>query len=207
MADPTDAQVLKRVQLGDYRAYVFIFDRYYAAIERYAACLLGEGAAASAAASATFEQGFRDARRKGADLAGYPARLFVLCRRHALRAGSRRNALKLLPHSEPFLEENGVLDLDDLPLSVILSRERDALVLSALNELALQDREIIHLAFEPVLRRKDIASILKQPSDQAVTAHLVRALRRLGAAVLRSGYVAPAPTGRPSHYVQRSARI
>ncbi len=205
MADPTDSQVLKRVQQGDYRAYVLIFDRYYAAIERYAVCLLGEGEAASAAASATFEKGFREARRKGATTAGYPARLFLLCRRSALRTAPRQIARKLSRRPEPAPEVSGPASLDDLPLSIILCGERDALVLSALNELAPPDREIIHLAFEPVLFRKDLGAILTLPSDQAVTAQLIGALRRLGAAVLRSGY-APARTGRPSPYVQRPAR-
>lgn len=206
MADPTDAQVLAQVQQGDHRAYMLLFDRYYAAIERYALCLVGDSTAAANAAAATFERGFRDARRKGAATDGYPAHLFALCRRHALRRGLGRGAhrLSLRPRTE--LPASPAPCLDELPLSIILSRERDDLVRAALNELALPDREVIHLAFEPALRRQDLAVILKRPGDEAVSADLFRALQRLGAVLNRERLVEQAPIGRRTPYAQRWTR-
>ncbi|HLJ56679.1 MAG TPA: hypothetical protein VKT77_16690, partial [Chthonomonadaceae bacterium] len=198
-----DAQILWWVQQGDYRAFTLLFDRYYPSIERYAACLLRDPRAAGRAASAAMENGFRDARRPRQPRCGYPAHLFLLCRRAAFRVGKRSDLPRRAFVPALWPSEPDAVERDALPLSVILSRERDKQVRRAYDGLSAGDREIIHLAFEPVLRREDLAAILKCPSERAVTDRLLRALSRLGAAVLRSPGGGAALPG--AHYAERSA--
>lgn len=206
MAHPTDAEILTCVRQGEHRAFLEIFDRYYDRIERYAACVLQDAGAASAAAAATFVQAYREARRPRGQCPAYPATLFLLCRRQLLRQTGRDlsyNATLSVAAAADAMEPS---ELEELPLSIILCSERDALIRSALDGLSFSDREIIHLAFEAGLSRAEIGAVLKQPSDGAVTAHLFRALRRLGTAVVQAGYALPQQEGKPHDRVKQWAR-
>jgi DNA-directed RNA polymerase specialized sigma24 family protein len=186
MASETNEQLLKTVRMGVPRAYLALFDRYYSRIERYAHCLLQDADGAARAASSTFGLAFRKAHRKRANRLSYPAELYVICRRTALR-GKRRKSDGLARQREPHPFEHEQAAFDELSLSTILCRERDALIQSALNNLQLLDRDIIYLAFEPDLDQYLVASILKTPVD-SVTARLYQALQRLGSAVRHAGY-------------------
>jgi RNA polymerase sigma-70 factor (ECF subfamily) len=206
MAHPTDEQVLERVKQGEHSAYLILFDRYYSRIERYAARLIRDADAARDAASATFLQAFREMRRNRTEPPRYPAYLFLVCRRKVQRELSRQSSMPISSWRGAKVEESGGANLEEMPLHIILSPERDALLQSALDRLSIEDCEILHLAFEPDLSCSDIRMILRQPSEVAVTAHLNRALRRLGASVLRVGYLVPEPKGKSGDCVKHGAR-
>jgi DNA-directed RNA polymerase specialized sigma24 family protein len=205
----TDAGLLARVRQGDCRAYLDLFDRYYNRIEEYAKCVLQDETAAAAAAGATFQCGFREARRSRSGRRNYPAYLFVLCRRqllrHLPREGARRHILR--PGAPGTGLQVGPGEVEELPLSIILYRERDTLIQHMLDGLDVEDRELIHFAFEPGVSRESVRMILKQPSDEALTAKLVRALRRLETAVLQAGYTTLATAGSRSDGVKRRVRV
>ena len=188
MAQETDEQLLKAVRMGVPSAYLALFDRYYSQIERYAHCLLQDTGEAARAASTTFDLAFRDAHRKRLNRLPYPAELYLICRRTALRGKLRAAAGAARQRCEPLSLKHEPLAIDELSLSMILCRERDALIQSALDNLQLLDRDIIYLAFEPDLDRDLVESILKT-SSEGVTARLYQALWRLGAAVHHAGYV------------------
>lgn len=193
MAHPADSDLLRRVSAGERGAFLILFDRYYGAIERYAECLVQDTGAASSAASATFVRALADAGRRRPGPICYPATLFVTCRRLLLRGKMRESMPAYL--TQPIqTDEIAFPDLDELPLSIILCRERNALIRNAMASLLLADREIIHLAFEPCLSRADVSVILKQPECAALTARLYHALQRLGMAVVQAGTVPPAVT-------------
>ncbi len=206
MAQPTDEEVLRRVKQGERSAFVILFDRYFDSVERYARCHLLDTRAASRAATATFMTALRDACRRRSATVSYPAYLFVVCRRFLVRATRRYPAPRI--QSLMRLESNAVAipELDELPLSIILSFERDALIRTAMEGLSLEDREIIHLSFEPCLRQADVGFILKQPSNTRLTASLTHALRRLGSAVLQAGCSLPIERGTTRDRVKHWAR-
>jgi DNA-directed RNA polymerase specialized sigma24 family protein len=191
MVYQTDEQLLKAVRIGVPSAYLTLFDRYYSGIERYAHCLHQEASAAARTASTTFALAFRQANRKHADRLPYPAELYRLCRRIALRGQLRMYYGGMRPRSEEQSDEHESFDFAELSLSVILCQERDALIQSAIDHLSLPDRDIIYLAFEPSLNRELISLIVKMPSE-CVTARLYQALRRLGAVVRHTGFT-PTP--------------
>ena len=75
-----------------------------------------------------------------------------------------------------------------LPMDLLLSAERCAMLRDALDQLSPSDREIIQLAFEQDMSRRDIGQILAKPSVSAVTSHLHRAVQKLKAIVIEQGY-------------------
>jgi len=191
MKQPVDEDLLRRVQRGEHSAFLVLFDRYFPIIERYAARLVQDAESVADLADMTFHQAFRHARRSRGALPRYPAYLFLICRRRAYRSAIC-HAVPRPSYFRPLRDDcGGAPILEELPLDIILSARRDAVFQSALNGLSLEDREIVHLAFEPDLSREDISAILKQPDANAITERLARAFRRLGDAVLREGRLAP----------------
>jgi DNA-directed RNA polymerase specialized sigma24 family protein len=205
MAQSTDAQVLRRVQSGEQSAFEILFDRYYARILEYAVCVLQDEVGARAAAARTFVEAYRDARRQRPRGVTYPAHLYRICRRQIHRDYPRLFCREAIAYGT-IEAEVWVRDLEELPLSIILRRERDSLIRTAIEGLSAADREIIHLAFAPDLSRRDLASILRQPSDAALMARLYRAVRRLSASVLQAGLATPALQGSLSNCVDHWAR-
>src|SRR5438874_2461769 len=96
MNGPTDLEILRRVQQGDRSAYMLLFDRYYARIERYAGRLLQDSEAARDAASETFLRAYRSVDGFRTGEIGYAAYLFLICRRLVIIDRSRLMASNTL---------------------------------------------------------------------------------------------------------------
>jgi len=184
----SDDDILRRVHGGDREAYFVLFDRYYGRIESYARRRMHDSEAARDVASETFLRAFRtvDAFRIGEiSYAGY---LFLICRRLMLTELTRNRALVWRSLSEDAEEMESVPSGAALPLELLLSAERCTMLRAAIERLSGADQEIIHLAFERDLSRRDIADVLEKPSVSAVTSHLHRAMQKLKAIVAEQGY-------------------
>lgn len=186
----SDDDILKRVQQGERDAYLLLFDRYYARVERYARWQMRDPEAGRDLASETFLRAFRnvDHFRIGENIT-YLGYLLMICRRLVLTELARqRNAP--LPLPDDGHERDIPVDMADLPLARLLDGERNAVIREALDRLAPDDREIILLAFERDLSRQDIMVVMEKPSVSAVTSHLYRAMQKLRALVAQEGYFA-----------------
>ena len=187
--DLSDEEIITRVQQGEREEYVVIFDRYYSRVERYARRQLQNAETARDLASETFLRAYRnvDSFRTGENIS-YLGYLLLICRRLILteRGRQRNGAVRSL--EENTLEAERLADSSPLPIMALLDNERRAMLQRALESLSTDDREIIHLAFERDLSRRDIVSILGKPSISAVTSHLHRAMQKLKEIVARQGY-------------------
>jgi RNA polymerase sigma-70 factor (ECF subfamily) len=184
----TDEEILRRVQGGDRDAFLVLFDRYYSRVEGYARRQMQNPEAARDIASETFLRAYRtvDSFRLGEiSYAGY---LFLICRRLMLTERSRNAGAAFRSLDEHADELEAIPDGLALPLDTLLSSERSAMLRDALERLPAADREIIHLAFERDLSRRDIGEILAKPSVSAVTSHLHRAVQKLKAIIVEQGY-------------------
>jgi RNA polymerase sigma-70 factor (ECF subfamily) len=185
---PTDEEIIRRVHSGDREAYLVLFDRYYARVESYAGRQMQNPEAARDIASETFLRAYRtvDAFRIGEiSYAGY---LFLICRRVMLTELSRYGGIVCRSLDDSADEMEMIPDGSALPVELLLSAERGDMLREALAHLPTADREIIHLAFERDLSRRDIADILSKPSVSAVTSHLCRAMQKLKAIIVEQGY-------------------
>lgn len=183
----SDEEIIQRVQRGERDAYLTLFDRYYARVENYARRQLHHAEAARDIASETFLRAYRSVdsfRIGGISYLGY---LLLICRRLILTELTRQRQTPL--HSLEEREEDTLpADSADLPLDILLTAERDAMLKAAMLQLSSEDREIISLAFERDLSRRDIGEIMGKPSISAVTSHLYRAMQKLKAIVAQQGY-------------------
>jgi len=187
----TDDEILQRVQGGDRAAYMELFERHYSRVEGYARRLMQDAEAARDIASETFLRAYRTVdlfqRHQGIS---YPGYLLLICRRLTLNELERRRNAATFSLEECPVALEQLADSAELPLAQLLHNERRAMLREALNSLAPEDREIIHLAFERDLSRRDLVAILGKPSVSAVTSHLHRAMQKLKTAVIRNGYFA-----------------
>lgn len=187
----SDEEIISRVQQGQPSEYLVLFDRYYSRVENYARRHLQHAEAARDIASETFLRAYRNVQRfrigEGITYFGY---LLMICRRLILtERAQQRRALLLSLEETP--EAERLSDADRLPLVQILDGERQRMMQDALDLLPDDDREIIYLAFERDLSRRDIAEILGKPSVSAVTSHLYRAMQKLKRIVVAQGYFSP----------------
>jgi RNA polymerase sigma-70 factor, ECF subfamily len=184
----SDEEIIERVQKGRTSEYLILFDRYYARVENYARRHLQHAEAARDVASETFLRAYRNVQRfrigEGITYLGY---LLMICRRLILteRAQQRRAHIISLDESP---EAERLSDTARLPLAQLLDGERQKMIQDALEHLPEDDREIVYLAFERDLSRRDIAEILGKPSVSAVTSHLYRAMQKLKRIVAAQGY-------------------
>ncbi len=187
----TDDAIIRRVQAGERSEFMELFDRYYTQVERFARRQMQDAESAKDVASETFLRAFRNVDSfRVDDGVSYPGYLLMICRRIAI---SERSRLRNAPMFFNDMSEGGadlIQDDKEPPVENLLRGERSSQIHEALKQLAAEDREIIHLAFERDLSRKDIMIIMDKPSVSAVTSHLYRALQKLKTIAIRQGYFA-----------------
>src|SRR5947207_2365308 len=138
----TDEEILRRVQSGDREAFLVLFDRYHGRVEGYARRQMQNPEAARDIASETFLRAYRtvDTFRLGEiSYAGY---LFLICRRLMLTERSRFGGILFRSLDEHSDELEAIPDSVALPLELLLSAERGAMLRDALEQLPAADREI-----------------------------------------------------------------
>lgn len=186
----TDEEILKRIQRGDRQEYIKLFDRYHSRVELYARRLLRNSEAARDAASETFLRAFRNVDSFRIGDISYLGYLFLICRRLVITEQSRMSKSPTYPLEENYSEIAHIAENVALPLEKLLTAERGEMIRQALKCLSEDDREIIYLAFERDLSRRDIGDIMGKPSVSAVTSHLFRAMQKLKTIVVEQGYFA-----------------
>ncbi|MCC6728375.1 MAG: sigma-70 family RNA polymerase sigma factor [Chthonomonadales bacterium] len=194
---PGDDALIARVQGGDREAFLALFDRYYARIERYAGSRLRNAETASDVASETFLRAYRSVMTyRVGENRPYIGYLLQICRRLIIAETSRRGAIRTCSLDTEVSEVESISSSWERPLADLLDEERRTMVRRALDFLSADDREIVALAFERDLSRRDIAAILGKPTVSAVTSHLHRAITKLRGILLKQGYFnATAPLG------------
>ncbi len=186
----TDEEIVQRIQLGDRRLFEELHRRYYARIWRFARRTLLNDEAANDVASETFIRAYRaidryQIRRDG----GFLAFLFRIARNlmtDMLRKTPPQPTLSL--DGEENLQERLTLENGGDPLEMALREERRRRVREALARLPEADRQVILLAYEADLSRREVAVIMGKPSVTAVTSHLHRALNKLRELLLQDEY-------------------
>jgi RNA polymerase sigma-70 factor (ECF subfamily) len=189
----SDEEILRRVQSGDREAFLLLFDRYYSRVESYDRRQMRDAEAARDIASETFLRAYRTVDGFRIGEISYTGYLFLICRRLMVTEQTRHGRLVSRSLDESADELDMLPDGAALPLDLLLSAERGTMLRSALDQLSAPDREIIHLAFERDLSRREIADILSKPSVSAVTSHLHRAMQKLKVIVADQGYFAREP--------------
>lgn len=187
---PSDDEIIRRVQRGERDLFLMLFDRYYSQLERFARCHVPDGDTARDMASETFLRAYQsvDRFRTGEQMT-FKGYLFLICRRLLINERQRPTVSPISALSESEADDvEHQMDRRPLPLELLLDGERDNMVRMALQRLAAEDREIIALAFEQGLSRRDIMDILGKPSISAVTSHLHRAMRKLREVLVEQGY-------------------
>ena len=199
----TDEEILRRVQQGERTAFVQIFDRYYQRVERYACRKLSNIEAGADIASETFHRAFRSVDTFRIGQISYLAYLYIICRRLVATEISKRIAAPFLSVDD--LEDHLLPEYskNDVALDSVLTNERSTMLHFALGCLDTDDREVIHLAFEKDISRRDIAEIMGKPSVSAVTSHLHRAMTRLKLIVHKQGYFTLIPEQEGREHVLR----
>ncbi len=188
--DFSDESVLIRVQAGDRDAYLHLFERYYARVEGYARKRLLNKEAARDIAAETFLRAYRavDTFRTGE--VGYLGYLLMICRRLIINERARHRSNTTISWEEAVVHGDFLDDNAEQPIDSLLKQEQRAAVRAALDRLSPEEREIIQLAFERDLSRRDIAQILGKPSVTAVTSQLHRAMQKLKGILAKQGYFA-----------------
>ncbi|HLJ57397.1 MAG TPA: sigma-70 family RNA polymerase sigma factor [Chthonomonadaceae bacterium] len=185
---PTDEEILRRVQRGDRDAFLVLFDRYHSRVESYARRQMQNPEAARDIASETFLRAYRTVDNFRIGEISYGGYLYLICRRLMLTERTRNSGVYVRSLDEDPGELDDIPDPVPLPLDAVLSAERCNMLHAALDRLPPTDREIIHLAFERDLSRRDISAILSKPSVTSVTSHLHRAIQKLKAIIIEQGY-------------------
>lgn len=195
---PSDHEILRRVQRGERNAFITLFDRYYARVESYARWQMRQPEIASDIASETFLRAYRSVDGFRTETGTpYFAYLLQICRRLIQTERGRRMIESSCSLDALDADSTRLLETEELPLASLLLGERRTMVQAALDQLSYDDREIILLAFEKDLSRRDIAEILGKPSVTAVTSHLHRAMQKLKTLLVQQGYwIAPCEQGR-----------
>ncbi|HLV78962.1 MAG TPA: sigma-70 family RNA polymerase sigma factor [Chthonomonadaceae bacterium] len=183
----SDNEILDRVQQGERDAYAALFQRYYPRVEGYARRHLHNVEAARDVASETFLRAFRNVDRfRAGERITYFGYLLMICHRLILSEQARyASALarqRMLGTADTLLEQSA------LPLERVLDQEKETALRAALDRLPTDDRQIIQLAFEQGLSRKEIACVMRKPSVSAVTSHLYRAVRKMKTVLVEQGY-------------------
>jgi RNA polymerase sigma-70 factor (ECF subfamily) len=188
--DLSDERILAIVQAGDREAYLHLFERYYARIEGYARKRLGNAEAARDIASETFLRAYRAVDHFRTGEIAYLSYLIMICRRLIISEQSRPRPAALLSWEEAVVHGDLLDEGAERPVDRVLKQEQRAVMQAALDCLPAQDREIVLLAFERDLSRKEIAMILDKPTVTAVTSHLHRAMQKLKTILTEQGYFA-----------------
>jgi RNA polymerase sigma-70 factor (ECF subfamily) len=187
----TDEDNLLRAKAGDGQAFVSVFDQYYSRVERYARWLVKDADLAADIASETFIRAYRSLSSYKPGQGSYLAYLLQICRRQAYDACERlrnRASVSLDDVDEALAAQAITTGWRLEPMQSLLESERREAIRVALDRLDDGDREIIALAFEDDLSRKEIMEILGKPSISAVTSHLHRAMCKVRVELARSGY-------------------
>ncbi len=184
----SDEDILMRARLGDRNACLVLFHRYYARVEAYARLCSADASMAEEIACTVFQHIYRAADGSGPATEMISKGRSCLC----LLLQHCRGLIDPAPSQDPGGRCASVVD--DAPaiaphprlplLSADLPADR-AILNAALSCLSREDREIIHLAFEPGLSRYDIAVLTDKPSTAAVVSHLYCAMQRLATRVER----------------------
>jgi RNA polymerase sigma factor (sigma-70 family) len=108
----------------------------------------------------------------------------VLSARHVRAKGRERRRIQVVGNEATNQEATQQRHYD--PLAILLDRERQALVLQAMNHLPARDREMLVLKYEERLTYEDLASYLGI-TEKAVDRRLARARDRLRSELAKRG--------------------
>ena len=170
-----DGELVTRAQQGDVAAYEELVRMYQGIAFRTAYLLAGSTADAEEAAHDAFLKAFNALRRfrRGASFRPWLLAIVANEARNRRRSAGRRHALALRA-----AEEARPGDAAPSPEAAVLNRERQELVLAAVNRLSEEHRLVVACRYFLDLSEAEIASVLGIRTG-TVKSRLSRALERL----------------------------
>ena len=170
-----DGELVARAQQGDVAAYEELVRMYQGIAFRTAYLLAGSTADAEEAAHDAFLKAFNALRRfrRGAPFRPWLLAIVANEARNRRRSAGRRHALALR-----VAEEVRPGDAAPSPEAAVLNRERQDLVLAAVNGLSEEHRLVVACRYFLDLSEAEIASVLGIRTG-TVKSRLSRALERL----------------------------
>src|SRR5262249_6055194 len=181
--DPSDEELVARIQRGDAEAFAAIFARHRVRMGRFLRSvgvpesdvddLLGETFCRALARIREFDVS-RGTR--------YLTYLYSIARNLAVdRARGRPPVMSLEEVGGDPEPADGVREATIV--EQIYRREQVRLIWRAMDQLSPSDREILTLAYDRELSCREIQAITGKPSISAVTTHVYKAMRKLRARV------------------------
>jgi RNA polymerase sigma-70 factor (ECF subfamily) len=178
IGNTSDGEVIRRIQAGDRNAFLQFYDRYASLLLSVAARVLGERREAEDVVQEVFTQIWRKSAGYDPGLGSLSSWVVTLARNKAIdriRASTRRRRLleEIALSAEAMSPEPPQSANDSL-----YGRERAQRIHSALADLAVEQRQVIELAFFAGLTQSEIATRLDQPLG-TVKARIRRGMLRL----------------------------
>jgi RNA polymerase sigma factor (sigma-70 family) len=175
-AEPTDAQLLRRAQLGDADSFGLLFERHASAVLRFCFRRTGNAAVAEDLTSIVFLEAWR-LRESTVFFQGRARPWLLGVALNVLRSQSRaerryRQALARLPAPAPAEPES------DAAIARLDAERQMRAVLQAVSKLRRREREVLELCVWEGLSTEEAARVLGI-STGAVRSRLSRARRRL----------------------------
>jgi len=181
-AEPTDEELVTRIQRGNVEAFAAIFERHRARLGRFIRSvgvpesdlddLLGETFCRALSRIQEFDVS-RGAR--------YLTYLYAIARNLAVDRLRGRYAVASLEEIGEPEPADGVRE--DAIVEQIYRMEQVRLIWRAMERLSASDREILTLAYDRELSCREIQAITGKPTISAVTTHVYKAMRKLRAHV------------------------
>jgi RNA polymerase sigma factor (sigma-70 family) len=181
--DPTDEQLVARIQGGDAEAFAAIFARHRTRLGRFLRSLGVPDSDVDDLLGETFCRAL--ARIREFDISRgtrYVTYLYSISRNLAVDRSRGRIQLTSLENIGGDLEPADDVREDTIVEQIYLM-EQVRLIWRAMERLSPSDREILTLAYDRELSCREIQAITGKPSVSAVTTHVYKAMRKLRAHV------------------------
>jgi RNA polymerase sigma-70 factor (ECF subfamily) len=168
----SDEQLIERWRAGDASAGEQLFDRHFAALQRFFTNKLDSVAEADDMVQRTF-LACLDARDRFEHRSSFRTYLFAIAHKQLLME-LRRHRRKLEPIDPIDLGTVSVIDLGRSPTSVVAQREEQRLLLAALRRLPIECQIVLELHYWEALSSAEIGVVVGAPAA-TVRSRIVRA--------------------------------
>jgi RNA polymerase sigma-70 factor, ECF subfamily len=178
-AEPSDEELVARIQRGDDQAFAVIFHRHYRRLARFLRSLGVPDSDVEDLAAETFCRALN--RIDQFDLSRgkrYLAYLYAVARNLATDRLRHRPVTLTEIDADPDVAF-GDTPREDTIVDQILRMEQVHMIRRAMERLSASDREILVLAYDRELSCREIQAITGKPSISAVTTHVYKAMKKL----------------------------
>ena len=166
MTEPTDVELITRVQLGEPTALETLYDRYAPWMLGLAVRFVGQREAAEDILQESFFQVWQRAESFDPARGAFPAWLITIVRSRSIDHLRRRSTRPLPDEADEDATDDRWANLPDSNfdvLTVVSQREQRLWIRQALARLPDDQRQVVELSFFGGLTRREIAARLRLP--------------------------------------------